>query len=228
MASRRILLRTTVARRVEACIVTDLLQLPVAYDSDALSHTVLAAPEFPEMIRKRKNTADAEALVHRIACAISEYVGTRFAVAEMTTVVCMLGIGVLVFQAITPGALSMAPGIAEDMARSTAIAEFPLGQTIGGTWYGVFPAGASPGLITATVAGLVMIGSVIAAFAGMLADSVQCHLGIHRRRLLRLIGTLEAELADASYRPIIAREHYYARFLDLWDAGTSAFRFFQN
>ncbi len=62
LASRRILLRTTVARRVEACIVTDLLQLPVAYDSDALSHTVLAAPEFREMIRRRKNTADAEAL----------------------------------------------------------------------------------------------------------------------------------------------------------------------
>ncbi|MFA3919319.1 DUF6635 family protein [Ruegeria hyattellae] len=232
LASRRILLRTSVARRVEACIVTDLLQLPLArgaaHDPDALSHAVLAAPQFREMIRKRKDTADTEALGHRIACAISEYVGTRSAVAEMTTVICTLSIGALVFQAITPGALSMAPGVAEAMASSTAIAEFPLGQTMGGMWYSLFPAGASPELITATVAGLVMTGSVVGAFAGVLADPIQSRLGIHRRRLLRLIGTLEVELAGAGYRPFVAHEHFYARLLDLWDAGTSAFRFFRN
>lgn len=233
LASRHILLRTTVVRRVEACVVTDLLQLPLArteghHDTDALSHAVLAAPQFREMIRNRKNTADTEALGHRIAGAISEYVGTRSAVAEMTTVICTLGIGALVFQALTPGALSMAPGVAQAMASSTAIAEFPLGQTIGEMWYGVFPVGASSKLITATVAGLVMIGSIVSAFAGVLADPVQSHLGIHRRRLLRLIDTLEVELAGENHKPFVAREHYYARLMDLWDAGTSAFRFFRN
>lgn len=233
LASRRILLRTTVARRVEACVVTDLLQLPLAQGAvtrnpDTLSRAVLAAPQFREMIRKRGSAVDAEALGHRMEGAISEYATTRSAVAEMTTVLCALVVGALVFRALTPGMISMAPGVADAMASTNAITEFPLGQTIGGIWYGVFPTDASPWLITATMAGLVMIGSVFAAFAGVLADPVQSRLGIHRRRLLRLIDTLEAELTGAGQRPFVAREHFYARLLDLWDAGAGVFRIFRN
>jgi hypothetical protein len=62
--------------------------------------------------------------------------------------------------------ISMAPDVADAVARHTAIAAFPLGQTIGGMWYGMFGVGASPWLMSVTIAGLVMIGSVVAAFAG--------------------------------------------------------------
>jgi hypothetical protein len=233
LGRRRILLRTDVARRIETWIVSDLLNLPLpqgasARDPDALARAVLGAPQFREMIRKRASVAEADALGRRIAGALAEYGGTRSAVAEMTTALCTLVIGILAFQTLTPGMISMAPGIADAMAHGSAIAEFPLGQTLGGMWYGVFPANASPWLVTTTVAGLVMIGSVIAAFAGALADPVQSLLGIHRRRLLRLIDTLEAELIAAEERPFAAREHYYARFLDLWDATASVFRLFRN
>ncbi|WP_170574801.1 DUF6635 family protein [Ruegeria atlantica] len=233
LASRRILLRTTVARRVEACVVTDLLQLSLAQGAaarspDALSRAILAAPKFRAMIRKRESAADAEALGHRMAGAISEYAATRSAVAEMTTVLCALVVGALVFQALTPGMISMAPGVADAMASNNAITEFPLGQTIGGIWYGFFPTGASLWLTTVTMAGLVMIGSVFAAFAGVFADPVQSLFGIHRRRLLRLIDTLEVELTGFGQSPFVAREHFYARLLDLWDAGAGVFRIFRN
>lgn len=231
LASRRILLRTTVARRVEACVVTDLLQLSLAqgaHSRDALSRAILAASKFREMIRQRESAADAEALGHRMADAISEYAATRSAVAEMTTVLCALIVGALVFQALTPGMISMAPGVADAMASNTAITEFPPGQTIGEIWYGFFPTGASLWLTTFTMAGLVMIGSVFAAFAGVLADPVQSLFGIHRRRLLRLIDTLEVELTGPGQRPFVAREHFYARLLDLWDAGAGVFRIFRN
>jgi len=62
--------------------------------------------------------------------------------------------------------ISMAPDVADAVARHTAIAAFPLGQTIGGMWRGMFGVGASPWLMSVTIAGLVMIGSVVAAFAG--------------------------------------------------------------
>jgi len=73
-----------------------------------------------------------------------------------------------------------------------------------------------------------MFGSVFAAFAGIIADPVQSRLGIHDRRLSRLLDTLEEDLLGRGDRPFSAREHFYARFLDLWDVAASAFRLFRN
>nr|WP_245710954.1 DUF6635 family protein [Citreimonas salinaria] len=233
LARRRVLLRTSVARRVEVLIVTDLLDLPLgegaaARDPSALARSVLTAPQFREIIRTRASAAEAEAPGQRIATALGEYAGTRSAVAEMTTTLCVLLIGALAFQALTPGMISMAPGVADALARTNAIATFPLGQTIGGMWYGVFGVGASPWLVGTTVAVLVMIGSVFAAFARVLADPVQSRLGIHRRRLGRLLDTLEVEFLGRGDKPFAAREHFFARILDLWDAAASAVRIFRN
>lgn len=229
LARRRILLRTSVASRVETCIVTDLLGLPVtagktAFDRTKLEHAVLAAPQFRETLRRCENADDARALSHRVLGAVSEYAGTRSAVSEITTMLFTLLTGAIVFQALTPGMISMAPSVAEAMARSAAIADFPLGQTIGGAWYGVFATDTSPWMVAATLAGLVMLGSIFAAFAGILADPVQSRLGIHRRRLLRLIDTIEMELVGAGDKPFAAREHYYARAFDIWDAGATVLR----
>ncbi|KQI70486.1 hypothetical protein AN191_17865 [Loktanella sp. 5RATIMAR09] len=233
LARRHILLRTSVARRVETCIIADLLGLPVtagktAFDQTTLEHAVLAAPQFRETLRRCENADDVRALSHRVLGAVSEYAGTRSAVSEITTVLFTLLTGAVVFQALTPGMISMAPGVAEAMARTTAITDFPLGQTIGGAWYGVFATDTSPWLVVATLAVLVMLGSIFAAFVGILADPVQSRLGIHRRRLLRLIDTIEVELDGAGEKPFVAREHYYARAFDLWDAGASLLRVFRN
>lgn len=189
LAGRRIPLPTAVSRRVEALIATDLLELSLpqgaaARDPGALSRAVHGAPQFRALIRNRADAAEAQVLGQRIADALGDYAGTRSAVSEMTTGLISLTVGALVFQALTPGMISMAPGVADAVARSTAIADFPMGQTIGGLWYGVFPAGASPLLVTASVAILVIIGSVFATFSGVLADPVQGRPGSHRRRLL--------------------------------------------
>ncbi|WP_236939984.1 DUF6635 family protein [Falsihalocynthiibacter arcticus] len=233
LAARRILLPTAVSRRVEALIATDLLVLPMsqgaaACDPSALSRAVLAAPQFRELIRKRADAAEVQVLGQRIADALGDYAGTRSAVAEMTTGLVTLTVGAFVFQALTPGMISMAPGVADAMAQTTAIAEFPMGQTIGGLWYGMFPTGASPLFFATSVTILIMIGSVFAAFAGVLADPIQSRLGIHRRRLMRLIDTLEVELCGSGDKPFAVREHYYARLWDLWDIVGSAFRLFRN
>lgn len=230
-ARRRILLRTAVAARVEALIVTDLLGLPLdagagARDPSALARAVLAAPQLREIIRQRPDPAAAEALGQRIARALADYAGTRSAVAEMTTALCTIAVGALVFNALTPGMISMAPGVADALARTTAITAFPLGETLGGVWYGLFRPGASPVLVALTIAALIMVGSVVAAFAGIIADPVQSRLGIHRRRLLRLIDTLEVELQGSS-KPFATREHIYARALDIWDVAASLLRIFR-
>ncbi|MBV0912056.1 DUF6635 family protein [Anianabacter salinae] len=230
---RRILLRTSVARRVEVLVARDLLGIPLGpeaalRDPSALPRAILAAPQLREMIRQRPSAAAAEALGQRIAGTLGTYASTRSAVAEMTTTLCILVIGALVFQALTPGLISMAPDVASSISRSQAIASFPLGQTLGGVWYGVLGVRAAPWLIGASVAGLIMLGSVFTAFAGVIADPVQSRLGIHHRRLGRLIDTLEADVTGGAGRPFAAREHVYARILDLWDAAASAVRLFRS
>jgi hypothetical protein len=233
LASRRILLRTAVARRVEALILTDLLGLKLTADArtrdpSALARTILAAPQFRELIRQRPDPAATEILGQRIANALADYASTRSAVAEMTTALCTFAVGALMFNALTPGMISMAPGVADALALTKAITRFPLGETLGTAWYGVFHPGASPVMIGMTIAALVMIGSAFAAFAGLLADPVQSHLGVHRRRLLRLIDTLEVTLTDDGTKPFVAREHIYARLLDIWDAVASFLHVFRS
>lgn len=233
LSGRRILLRTAVSHRVETLIATDLLGLTlpqggsVSHPDDILAAVPASSP-LHEMIGAHKDALQARARARHISDALSDYAGTRSAVAEMTTGILALAIGAMLFRALTPGMMSMAPGIADAVARSTAIAQFPMGETMGGLWYGLFPTDASATLIMASLAILVMTGSVVAAFAGLLADPVQSRLGIHRRRLMRLIDTLEAELCGTGPRPFAAREHYYARFLDLWDMVGSIFRFFRT
>lgn len=230
---RRIMLRTSVSARVESAILNELLDVPLpagstVADRAALSRAILAAPRFREMIRSRGTVAAAQLLTDRITGAIADYTGTRSAVAEFTTALITLAVGAVAFQALTPGMISMAPGLAEVVSRSTVIADFPLGATLGGAWYGVFPVGPSPGLVALMVLGLMGLGSVVAAFAGIIADPVQARLGIHRRRLMRLFDTLDAEFHGGRDRPFAAKEHFLARIFDLWDAALSVLRLFRG
>ena len=197
-------------------------------DRAAMSRAVLAAPKFREIMRSRSTVAEAQATADRIVGAVGDYTGTRSSIAEFTTGLFTLAIGAVAFQALTPGMISMAPGVAGAVSHSSAVSDFPLGAPIGGLWYSVFPVGPSPGLIAATVAGLMILGSVVAAFAGIIADPVQVRLGIHRRRLLRLFDTLDAEISGSRDKPFTAQEHILARIFDLWDGALSLLRLFRG
>jgi len=69
-----------------------------------------------------------------------------------------------------------------------------------------------------------LLGAVMAAFAGVLADPVQARLGLHQRRLRRLIRAMAAEVAAGQGRGFAAHEHALARVMDVWDAVTSLLR----
>ncbi|NUB43422.1 hypothetical protein GEU84_003415 [Fertoebacter nigrum] len=229
----RLLLRTAVSARVEAAILTDLLDVSLAPgraipDRASMARAILAAPRFREMMRSRGTVAAAEATAERIIGAVGDYTATRSSIAEFTTGLVTLAIGAIVFQALTPGMMSMAPGVAEAVSHGNAVADFPLGRGLGGVWYGVFPVGPSPGLVAATVAVLMLVGSVVAAFAGVLADPVQVRLGIHRRRLERLFATLDAEMDGTRATPFAAQEHLLPRTFDLWDVALSLLRAFRG
>ena len=238
LRGRRVLLPTRVGREVEQRILTDLLGLPLPDQGSAgpasLDHddmvrrAFLSAPQLRPALRQHQTPAAAEAQAGRLARILSDYAGTRSAVAEIVTALVLLVIGALVFRTLTPGMISMAPNLAGVVAHGAAVAAFPLGETLGGVWYGVFPVGASPWLIGVVVIALVMLGSVMAAFAGILADPVQARLGIHRRRLHRMIEAMAREIEGSSRQGFAAHEHLLARVMDLVDALASLARAFRG
>ncbi|MEY8880864.1 DUF6635 family protein [Donghicola sp. XS_ASV15] len=221
LASRRLLLRTTVAARVETLILSELLEIPMPasrrpLERADLQQAILGAPHLRSAIRHK-----GPALADRLLDAVTEYSGTRSAIAEFSTALVTLGIGALVFQTLTPGVISMAPGVAAQVARGDAIANFPLGATLGAGWYGVFSVDPTPLQLGVTVCVLMALGALVTSFAGVFADPVQSRLGIHHRRLRRLVETFEAEIGGQQEKRFVAREHFLARVFDIWDAAMS-------
>jgi hypothetical protein len=225
LRARPVLFTTDVATEVERRVLTDLLELPVpagARRSDWPA-AVLAAPELRGLIRRAGSVAAAEGMAQEALHIVNEYAGTRTAVADMATALGTLAFGAVILHAVTPGMISMAPSIASTLAFETAVAEFPLGSWLGGTWYWLFPTEATLWLYARTLGALVMLAAVISAFGGLVADPVQLWTGVHRWRLLRMIDALEAEFMGSAVG-FAALEHYLARVMDLADAGVSVVR----
>jgi hypothetical protein len=197
LGNRRLLLCTAVARRIEWLICTELLQEGLATD----------------LLRQQ-----------RLARSLAEYGVARGAAAEITAAAMSLGAGAVTVGKLTPGAVSFAPVLATMVAQQAAITSFPLGAALGSVWYGLFPA--SPSLLATfgLSACLLGFGSVIAAFAGIVADPVQRRLGLHRRRLRRMIDALERQALDPAAPDYALRDRYLARLLDSLDLITAAWR----
>jgi hypothetical protein len=234
LTSRKLFLDTAVGREIEWLIVTELLELPLRQGDresrrDALAEAILSAPavqdalgETLEAIGRR---GDDPEFRRRLEEAMATYTGTRAAAAEITTALITAGAGAVAVKQVTPGIMTLGPALAAALAQQAAIAAFPFGATLGSLWYGAFPAAASPALIAGVTGSLLAVSSIGAAFAGLLADPIQRRLGLHHRRLHRLIDAVErqwrGEHGEAGF---VARDHYVARLLDLFDMLGSAYR----
>ncbi len=123
---------------------------------------------------------------------------------------------------ITPDALVIGPALATIMAQQAAVASFPVGAALGRLWYAAFPVAVSSGLIAAVAGGLMAASAVAAAFSGVVTDPIQRRIGLHRRRLLRLIVVVERQFKTSDKASFISRDHYIARLLSLLELVVSA------
>lgn len=228
-----LLLQTDVAREVAWRVQTEFLELPCRqpgriFRRDALLEEILADAELLERLRAPlaavgRQVGDA-AFRRRLEQAMLSYAGTRPAAAEIAAGVLTAGVGALTVKHLTPGALTLGPLLAGIIAQQTAIAAFPLGAALGGIWYAWFPAAAPPLMVGGITSGLMGVAAITASFAGILADPLQRALGLHQRRLERLIDALERHFADPDSRGFVARDHYVARLLDVIDLIAGAYR----
>jgi hypothetical protein len=114
--------------------------------------------------------------------------------------------------------------LASMVAQQAAISSFPLGAGFGTLWYGLFPVVPSTALLFSLSGVLLAIGSVLSAFAGIVADPVQRRLGLHQRRLRRMVDAMERQLLDPAAPGYAVRDRYVARLLDVCDLITAAYR----
>ena len=187
---------TAVDRRVEALIVSELLALPIAARGSLRAHAPLS-----RLLRR--------------------YVRTRSAMSELGVNALMLCVGAIAFEHLTPGSLSAGTAMAQALAERSALESFPLGTWAGEAYYAMFPVSWS--FSDVAVAFVAIIGAValLSTFVGILADPLQAALGIHRRRLERLVDAIERLLVrgDDDFKP---KDAYFARLVDLADAARAA------
>jgi hypothetical protein len=217
--------KTDVEREVEWLIYSELLELPFAQDGrhcdrDALLETILAHPTIgelliPELLRLDE-LAQRQHFRQRLEDYLTTYTSSRTAAADLSGSLLSLAAGVAAFKQFTPGAMAVGGVTATVIANQLAIANFLLGPSLGSLYYGIFPATASAGLLVATTGGLLLALGVLSAGAGVITDPLQQALGLHERKLLKLIDALEPELTGPGngYR---LHDAYVARIFDLWD-----------
>jgi len=141
LGRHRLLLRTSVARRVEWLVCTELLELPCQVGDcvairDALAETIFADPHvlgtLRDMLTSIDPNEDDPLLRLRIQRALEEYTGTRGAAAEITTALLSLGTGAVTLGKLTPGVVSFGPTLASMVAQQ---ARHPREAAVAGTTF---------------------------------------------------------------------------------------------
>ena len=153
----------------------------------------------------------------RVTEAMVEYVGSRSAAADVTTTLFTAAAGMAAYHQFTPGVAALSGSIAGTLAKTAAISNFWAGSWFGGLYYSVFAAPASPLLTAGVFSGLLVPLAMLTAFAGVVADPVQRRLGLHRRRLVKMVDVLEQNLLGRDDVRFAVRDHYAARLFDVMD-----------
>ena len=209
LAARNLLLRTAVSRELEWLICTELLELPARYGTresrrDALAETILEDARLADAAEAALRHEGDPAFRARVAEALANYAGTRAAAAEIATSLLTVSSGALALKQLTPGAITLGPALAAAIAQQSAIAAFPL--------------------VAGLTGGLMVGAACFAAFAGIITDPLQRRLGLHARRLHRMLDALERQMLDPAAPGYVVHDHYAARLMDLLDLLGSAYR----
>jgi hypothetical protein len=202
LRAREIFFRTTVMAEIERRLIVDLLELPYTGAGepsfhDALAVEILGDPRLDGALgalngpwgERQRLMMDA-----KLAQQVAIYLNARGATGEVVSAAMTMATGGLALHQATPGFLTLGPALAE-----------ALGAKIGG----VAAFGVTASVLAAT--------ATATAFAGVVTDPIQSALGLHHRRLVTLLDTLENAFLGGDARLRIP-EQYAARLIDLVDA----------
>jgi hypothetical protein len=220
--------RTDVEREVEWLLYSDFLELPYECkgrksEKNALLTHILAEGAlidlFEETLRPFAEMGEDSSLRTSLEKKLGTYVDNRKDVSELTAALMGISAGLAAHKGVNLGAVGLGQATAGAIAHNMAVSNFILGESIGGIYYSIFPgaAAASTGLIVGLTGGIAAALGVVSAFSGILADPVQKALGLHRRKLNRLVNAIENQLSGEGKEAYALREGYVARLLDFLD-----------
>ena len=158
-----------------------------------------------------------------VADALDQYQVTRTASADITNSISCTVLGAFAFQKFTPGGIGLGVVLASMLAKTLAARDFILGETIGGWYYSVFPPEPSLATTASVMVAVMAVLSAFAALSGVIFDPVQAAVGLHRRRLHKLLNHLQRDITlntQSSFRP---KDQFVARILDTFDMVRSGF-----
>lgn len=228
-------LETRVQKEINWLIFTELLEIP--YDQgnrksnkDALLEEILNQPEISSLFSNELSTIYSKSKDPKFRPALErnlmEYSRSRTAAADLAGALISLSAGATMFGKMTPGAMTVGGSIATAIAQHTAISHFVLGSTLGSLYYSIFPATASMGLVVASTGTFMALLAILTSFSGIIADPIQYKLGMHQKRLKKLIECLDKELRGSGDSGLKIRDQYIARVFDLLDLFKKAARTF--
>jgi hypothetical protein len=224
---------TNVQKQVNWLIFTELLELPYVQgnrkaEKDALLEEMLNQPEISSLFIGEFSKINSKSRDPRFRPALErnlmEYSRSRTAAADLAGNIISLSAGAGVLGQITPGAMSAGGGLAAAIAQHAAISNFTLGPTLGGLYYSVFPASASMGLVIASTGTVMAALAILTSFSGIITDPIQYKLGLHQKKLNKLIDSLQKELKGVGDSKLKLRDMYVARIFDLLDLMKKAAR----
>ncbi len=160
----------------------------------------------------------------RVDRLIEDYLSARDAIAEFSAGLMVLAFGFFALDRLTPGALSLGPILASGIAYEDAVQSFWLGPWAGGLWYGAFGVETPWYWTVGMIAGMIGVVAIMSTVIGIVTDPVQTWLGIHQRRLRRLVDRIERVTKEASDLRLDVKDPYLPRIADVLDVTVSALR----
>ncbi len=222
---------TDVQREVEWLVYTELLELPSRQKDrvskkDALLDEIFGHPtlreELAASLGEINNLSDDKRFRSDLEKKLTEYTSSRTSAAEIAGNVLSLAAGYTAFQKGTLGAFETGSATAAATAQSFAISGCWAGETLGGLYYGFFPAAPSLALSAASIGAVMIALGVFISFFGLITDPAQKALGLHQRKMHKLLDKIEAQLLRCTGNPAGDEEYkvydrYVVRVFDFID-----------
>ena len=203
LKSRELFFRTSVADAVERAIHVELLELPYGGPGTPSFHDALAV----EILADRRlkgalgilegpwGEGERRRMDTLLMQNLSIYLNARTATGEVAGALIALAAGGVLLHQATPGMVALGPALARSVSAHVT--------------------GAAAAIFTG--GGVLAASAAIAAFSGIVTDPLQRRLGLHQRRLIRLLDSLETGFLGGDPQ-LAAQEQYAARLLDMLDA----------
>lgn len=226
-------LETDMDRQIRWLIITELLQLPYEDGSnrserDALMEEIVKEPSLRKLLDEKlqvfERPSQKPEFQNKLHAKLAEYGATRTGSADLASNAALLITSKAAMGQASFGALSAGTAVSAVIANSVAVSNFWLGSAIGAYYYALVPVAVSVRLLIAVTAVIAVVLALLSTFIGILTDPIQTKLGLHQKRLRKLINSVRNDLQGRSGSNFELREKYSGRLFDVVDVLTTVGR----